>query len=92
MVIFKDYEAPFTRLRFCYDTFFLHQSYPFTLLRFCTKRREKHPFLCVYIDLRDNKYGDKDIRFSAFTLLRFCEADLLDIGAFSKTSVFVSSH
>ena len=67
-------KAPFTLLHFSYDPFLLHGSYPFTLLRFVQKRREKHPFLCVHIDLHDNKHEAKDIRFCAFTLLRFGEA------------------
>ena len=59
----------------------------FVMMRFCSikatrphytvfvqKRRKKRPLLCVHIDLPDNKYGAKDIRFCAFTFLRFCEA------------------
>ena len=64
-------KAPFTLLLFCFDVFLLHQNYPFTLLRFCTKRREKHPFMCVHIDLPDNKYGAKDIRFVLSHCSRF---------------------
>ena len=30
--------------------------------------------MCVHIDMSDNKYGAKDIRFCALTLFRFCEA------------------
>ena len=56
-------KAPFTLLRLCYDAFLLHQRYPFTLLRVCTKMEGKNPFLCAHIDLPDNKYGAKDIRF-----------------------------
>ena len=63
--------GPVTPLHFCYDSFLLHQSYPFTLLRFCTKTEGKRPFLYVHIDLSDNRYGAKDIRFCTFTLLRF---------------------
>ena len=48
------------------------------------KRREKHPFLCVHIDLPDNKYGAKDIRFCAFTLLQFCEAHCWILQRFQK--------
>ena len=38
------------------------------------KRKEKHPFLSVHIDPSHSKYGAQDVRFCAFTLLRFCEA------------------
>ena len=64
--------------------FLLQQSYPFTLLRFVQKRRELHQFLCVHIDLPDNKYGAKDIHFCAFTLLRFCEAQSWTLERFQK--------
>ena len=51
---------------------------------FVQKRREKHPFLSVHIDLPDNKYGAKDIRFCAFTLLRLCEAHCSILERFQK--------
>ena len=60
------FKAPFTLLHFCYDAFFVEFELP--------GGGEKHPFLCFHIDLPDNKYGAKDIRFCAFTLLWFCEA------------------
>ena len=51
---------------------------------FAQKRREKHPFLCVHIDLPDKTYGAKDIRFRAFTLLRFCKAHRWILQRFQK--------
>ena len=51
---------------------------------FVQKQREKHPFLCVHIELSDNKYGAKDIRFRAFTLLRFCKAHCWILQRFQK--------
>ena len=62
---------------------------------FVQKRREKPPFLCVHTELPDNKNAAKNIRFCAFTLLRFCETHHQHVAvvvAFSKTSVFVRSH
>ena len=50
---------------------------------FVQKRGEEHTFLCVHIDLPDNKYGAKDIRFYVFILLRFVKL-IVDIEAFSK--------
>ena len=41
---------------------------------FVQKRIENPPFLCVHTDLPDNKSAAENIRFCAFTLLRFCEA------------------
>ena len=49
---------------------------------FVQKRRGKHPFLCVHIDLPDNNYGAKDIRFCAFTLLRFLKLIVLYYSVF----------
>ena len=88
-------EASFTLLRFCWYPFLLHRSYPFTLPRFCTKTEREPPFLCVHTELPDNKNAAKNIRFCAFTLLRFCETHHQHVAvvvAFSKTSVFVRSH
>ena len=51
---------------------------------FVQKRREKPSFLCVHIYLPDNKYGAKDIRFCAFTLLRVCEAHYWILERFQK--------
>ena len=51
---------------------------------FVQKRTEKRPFLSVHIDLPDNKYGAKGIRFRAFTLLRFCEAHCWILQRFQK--------
>ena len=48
------------------------------------KRGEKHPFLFVHMDLPDNNYGAKDIRFCAFTLLRFFEAHYWILERFQK--------
>ena len=57
----------------------------FVIMRFCyIKATHSHPFLCVHIDLPDNKYGAKDIRFCAFTLLRFCEAHCWILQRFQK--------
>ena len=54
--------------------FLLHRSYRSHCSVFVQTRREKPPFLCVHTDLPDNKNAAKNIRFGAFTLLRFCEA------------------
>ena len=51
---------------------------------FVQKRREKPPFSCVHTDLPDNKNAAKNIRFCAFTLLRFCEAHCWILERFQK--------
>ena len=79
----------------------------FVMMRFCCvkatrsyhsifvqKRREKDAFSCVHIDLPDNKYGAKDLRFCAFTLLRFCEAHcwILRVLQRSQKPPFLCAH
>ena len=56
----------------------------FTLFLYKTKTEGKHPFLCVHVDLPDNKYGAKDFLFFAFTLLWFCEAHCWKLQCFQK--------
>ena len=69
----------------------------FVLMRFCCikatrshysvfvqKLSEKYPFLCVHIDLPNNKYRAKDFRFCAVTLLHFCEAHRWMLQRFQK--------
>ena len=58
---------------------------------FVQKRKGKHPFSCVHIDLPDNKYGAKDIRFCAFTLFQFCEAHCWILQRFQKP-LFLCVH
>ena len=58
----------------------------FVSIRFCCIEATVHitPFLCVHTDLPDNKNVAKNIRFCAFTLLRFCEANCWILERFQK--------
>ena len=89
--ILPESQALFTLLLFRYDAFLLHQSYPFALLRFVRKQREKPPSLCVHIDLPDNKYGAKGIRFLRSHCSGFVKL-IVGYWSVSKTTVFVRSH
>ena len=76
----------FEMMRFCCSKA-THKHYSV----FVHERREKRHFLCIHVDLPDNKYGAKDIRFCAFTLLRFCEAHCWMLERFRKP-LFLCIH
>ena len=77
----------------------------FVMMRFCgieaprshytvfvQKRREKHPFLCVHIDMPDALITNTAPRISVFMRSHCSGFVKLIVGAFSKTSVSVRSH
>ena len=83
-MFYDDFNAPFKLLRFVMMRFCCIKATRLHYSVFVQKRREEHPFLCVHIDLPDNKYGAKDIRFCAFTLLLVCEAHYWILERFQK--------
>ena len=75
----RSHYSVFVNIRFCrIEATRSHYSV------FVRKRREKHPFLSVHTDLLDYKNGAKNIRFCAFTLLRFCEPHCSILQRFQK--------
>ena len=68
------FQAPFKLPRFVMMRFCCIKATCSYYSVFARKWRGKRPFLCVHINLPDNKYGAKDIRFCALTLLPFSEA------------------
>ena len=73
----------FVMMRFCWG-FCCTKATRSHFSVFVQKRSKKCPFLRVHIDPPDNKYGANDIRFRAFTLLRFCEAHSWVLERFQK--------